>query len=296
MKRKNCLRFLCHVALYFGIILLFAVINWRTFEFNSTSFFVSEQLNKRLKRYDVLSQSFDLASYHRDVKDMMPITISEFDDLINPTLDSLDALNMAIESRRQHMEELEAEIDSIKMVVDAERVAEIDSIRRSFLSVYQQKIDSIENCMAGKDSTTTVLDGTYVAFANAKLEYARKWAEIESRIMENYDLLGGPIGESFLQKNDEFIKMRIEMSEDEQSRREISSRIRSLSHYFHLNRRNAVTFWDFLYYSICVGTTVSFGDIAPNSGWTRFLAVFELLLCVCLVAYILGFLRPRDTE
>ena len=49
----------------------------------------------------------------------------------------------------------------------------------------------------------------------------------------------------------------------------------------------SVGFLDFLYYSICVSTTVSFGDIAPNNGWTRFLAIAELLLCVLLLAVLL---------
>ena len=50
----------------------------------------------------------------------------------------------------------------------------------------------------------------------------------------------------------------------------------------------SVGFWDFLYYSICVSTTVSFGDIAPNNGWTRFLAVLEILLCMILLGILLN--------
>lgn len=62
---------------------------------------------------------------------------------------------------------------------------------------------------------------------------------------------------------------------------------------FHENRREAVGFMDFLYYSVCVSTTVSFGDIAPNSGFTRTVAIIELLLCILLVGIVLDKINKK---
>ena len=62
---------------------------------------------------------------------------------------------------------------------------------------------------------------------------------------------------------------------------------------FHNNRHESVGLLDFFYYSICVSTTVSFGDIAPNNGWTRFLAIVELLVCVFLLAILLDGVSKR---
>ena len=76
------------------------------------------------------------------------------------------------------------------------------------------------------------------------------------------------------------------INELEQTRRDISSRIRDLTIDFHKNRLDAVNYLDFVYYSICVSTTVSFGDIAPNNCLTRTIAIIELLLCIILVAAI----------
>lgn len=42
-----------------------------------------------------------------------------------------------------------------------------------------------------------------------------------------------------------------------------------------------------------MSTTVSFGDIAPNNGWTRFLAIVELLVCVFLLAILLDGVSKR---
>ena len=67
----------------------------------------------------------------------------------------------------------------------------------------------------------------------------------------------------------------------------MSHGVRDLISSFHNNSHDSVWLLDFFYYSICVSTTVSFGDIAPNNGWTRFLAIAELLLCVLLLAVLL---------
>lgn len=287
-------RFWTFVVLFFGVVYFFACINCIAFKFNTTSFLISDQLNKRLERYDVLSYSFDIASYHRDVKDAMPVKISDYDDMIDPTLDSLDALNRITESKKEYQKYLEMVLDSVGRKLGQERTTEIDSIRRSYLSVYQHGIDSIEQYMIGKDSTELILDGTYIELANKKLEYAIKWNEIESRIMDNYDLMGGSaLRDTFSRLQNELIGLIVEIPKYEIARREIGGRIRSLSGQYHSNRREAVHFLDFLYYSICVGTTVSFGDIAPNCGWTRLFAVVELLICVGLLAYILEFIKPR---
>lgn len=55
---------------------------------------------------------------------------------------------------------------------------------------------------------------------------------------------------------------------------------------FHKNRINSVGFWDFLYYSLCVSVSVSFGDIAPNNSCTRAIAIIELLFCLALIGVI----------
>ncbi len=62
---------------------------------------------------------------------------------------------------------------------------------------------------------------------------------------------------------------------------------------FHNNRHESVGLLDFFYYSICVSTTVSFGDIAPNNGWTRFLVIVELLVCV-FVGHLVGWGVEED--
>ena len=61
---------------YIIIVVFFAFINWISFNRNSTSYLISDQLNKSIKRYDFLTDSLDKEEYHLNAKDEMPITIS----------------------------------------------------------------------------------------------------------------------------------------------------------------------------------------------------------------------------
>lgn len=47
-------------------------------------------------------------------------------------------------------------------------------------------------------------------------------------------------------------------------------------------------FWDFLYFSTIVQTTVGFGDILPNSTVVRLVSVFRVLLGDAALIYILN--------
>lgn len=49
----------------------------------------------------------------------------------------------------------------------------------------------------------------------------------------------------------------------------------------------------YMYYSLCVGTTMSFGANAPNSGAARLIAAIEIILCIVLVGLIVGLLLGR---
>lgn len=92
---------------------------------------------------------------------------------------------------------------------------------------------------------------------------------------------------------EERIQLSKEIETLESARRDISDRIREASVLFHNNRLESVSFWDFVYYSICVSTTTSFGDIAPNNAWTRRVTIAELLACMLLVAIIISKIKKN---
>lgn len=65
MKRKSKNKSIVGLVFtYFLVVILFAAINWAIFRKNTTSFLISEQLNKRVDRYEFVTTEFNLATYH----------------------------------------------------------------------------------------------------------------------------------------------------------------------------------------------------------------------------------------
>lgn len=275
------------IVAYFFVVAVFAVINWIIFMYNSTSFLISEQLNKYVDRYEFLDPEIDLAAYHRNAKDNMPITIDGFTALVKPSFEQLETINDSLLLKRNLLSDCREKWDSLGNIASAMRKDSIGRVRERLLSGCQERIDSLQRFMDGKDSTEMIIEGKYVEMAQLQYEYAKKNAEVQSMMVQ---YIGNFIPDSLSHQirwcNENYMWLTMDISKLEQERRDVSSKIRNLTIDFHENRRNAVSFTDFVYYSICVSTTVSFGDIAPNNGLTRMVAIMELLLCIILVGAI----------
>lgn len=283
-EEKRLLKF---IGIYLFIVVLFATINWLVFNINTTSFLISEQLNKYVGQHEYLNPEIDLAAYHRNAKDNMPITIDGFSAMMKPTFERLEATNDSLSFNQHRLNACIQEWDSLSRIASAMRYDSVKLLRERMLSGYQEKIDSLRRFLEGKDSTRMIIEGKYVEMAQLQYEYAKRNAEIQSLIGQ---YIGNFIPDSLSRQirkcNEGYLEITIEIQELEQQRRDVSSQIRNLIVDFHENRRDAVGFLDFLYYSICVSTTVSFGDIAPNSGLTRVIAIIELLFCIIIVGII----------
>ena len=283
-EEKRLLKF---IGIYLFIVVLFATINWLVFNINTTSFLISEQLNKYVGQHEYLNPEIDLAAYHRNAKDNMPITIDGFSAMMKPTFERLEATNDSLSFNQHRLNACIQEWDSLSRIASAMRYDSVKLLKERMLSGYQEKIDSLRRFLEGKDSTRMIIEGKYVEMAQLQYEYAKRNAEIQSLIGQ---YIGNFIPDSLSRQirkcNEGYLEITIEIQELEQQRRDVSSQIRNLIVDFHENRRDAVGFLDFLYYSICVSTTVSFGDIAPNSGLTRVIAIIELLFCIIIVGII----------
>lgn len=282
---------------YVFVVVLFAIINYLMFLYNSTSYLISEQLNKHIQRYDFLDPNIDLAGFHKDTKDAMPITIDGFIEQVKPSFDSLQAVNDSLSFTQTALNNCTERWDSLSRTASAMRDDSVKRVRERLLSVYQERIDSLSQYMEGKDSTEMIIAGKYVEMAQLQYEYAKKNAKVQSMIVEYWgSFIPDSLSHRIRRCNEDYIWLAMEVQKFEQSRRDVSTRIRNASISFHRNRLDAVSFLDFLYYSICVSTTVSFGDIAPNNGSTRFVAILELLFCLVIVGYIVDRIIKKREE
>lgn len=289
---------LAMIILYVFLVVLFATINWVIFFNNSTAFLISDQLNKYVERYEFLQPDIDLAAYHRNAKDSMPITISDFSNMIRPDLEKLQSTNDSLRMKKDAFEKCVAQWDSLSRIASEMRNDSVNKIREKLLSGRQERIDSLRRYLEGKDSTQMIIEGKYVELAQLQYEYARENAKIEAMLSQ---YIGNFIPESLSHQirrcNEDYMQLTFDVQEEESERRNVTSKIRQSTIDFHENRLESVSWVDFLYYSICVSTTVSFGDIAPNNGTARFFAILELLICLFIVGYIVDrIIKRREGE
>ena len=277
------------IGFYVCVVLIFAGVNYLIFRYDSTSYIISEQMNKHIDRYEFLNPDLDLASYHRNAKDEMPITIDGFSKLIKPLLLQLDTLNTSLSENGVAIDRYNSELDALLGNASAQRSDSIGRFIDKYLTYVNARIDSLKNYMAEKDSTEMIIAGVNMELARLEVEKAEENARLHKFVMSHY---GSYIPDSTNLKIDSLSEKHYDaVSKNmvlEGNRRNLSDSIRTLTIQFHENRLNAITFWDFLYYSFCVSTTVSFGDIAPNNSLTRIVAVIELILCICIVGIILN--------
>ena len=162
------------------------------------------------------------------------------------------------------------------------------------LYVYQHRVDSLTEYLDGLDSTIMILQGKYVELSHLELELAEQRAKVSSYVLEHYgSFIRNSLASQFEEINNNYINLMIDISKKEQQRRDVISNIKNQVKEFHDNRYESISFGDFLYYSICVSTTVSFGDIAPNNSLSRWLAIIELLSCLILVAVIIERIKNK---
>lgn len=285
-----------YIGKYITIVLAFAVVNWLTFKRDTTAFLVSEQMNKHLVRYDLLNNDLDLASFHANAKDVMPVSVEGFAAVLSPEMMRLSIVNDSLQMYERQLSLLKWQMDSLVQLAGEERDSIADAYRKVALQKYEQALDSLSQVMARMDSSEFVENGMLLKKANLEYEYAVENKKVLDHISENlWGSFSSQTHELLADCSSEIENCSRSISSLEFERKNLVRSIRDEVNRFHLNRSTSVTFLDFLYYSICVSTTVSFGDIAPNNGWTRLLAVVELLSCLVLVSFVVNGITMRKS-
>ncbi len=286
-----------YIFYYLGVVLLFSFINWVVFCCNSTSFLISEQMNKHLGRYDFVSKEFNLAEFHASTKDLMPVSVDGFVGVVSSKLMRLSEVNDTLLLYTRQLDSLHMLVDSLNLVAGVHRDTNVCAYVEAAMRPYKYKLDSIEQAMVGMDSTDMISNGFLIEESRLQVDYAVKYKDVLDYVFRNLQAFI-PFEDVEL-RNDCFSKIVSRGGEKRSLEQERCNLVRSFqesSSQFHENRRLSVGFFDFLYYSICVSTTVSFGDIAPNNGLTRLFAILELLSCILLVSKIINELNKKRNE
>lgn len=277
-----------YIGWYIGIVLVSAVVNWVVFKFDTTSFVISEQLNKHMVRYDLLSNDLNFSEFHANAKDLMPVSLDGFAGAVASKLMRLSNINDSLSVYERQLEWLKGQLDSVRRVAESNRTLVAEDYRTKALKDAKQRLDSLRQLMAVMDSTVFIEKGLLIEEAHLELDYAIENKRVTDYISENMRNMIPPGDRDLMDEySSKIVACSVRKSSLEYERNDIARTFREDVNQFHRNRSSSVNLLDFLYYSVCVSTTVSFGDIAPNNGLTRFLAVLELLSCIVLVSFIL---------
>lgn len=291
--RKNKF-FYRYIFWYFIIVFSFATAYWLMFNYNSTSFLIADQYNKNLNFYYYYDSKAILEEIKKAQKDYEPFSIKEFYDSIKPDYNSLKNSYDSLMICEQQYDECMSELNRINDESDDIRGLKIQEYKDNQLRSYKQRIDSLDNYLKGKDSVEMIISGKYIELSKLKLDYANKNAEVCSYVLEHYgDFLPDSLKLRIEHLSNEYVRFSSLDNDYQHSVRITFIKIQDFKNSFHKNRVDNISYWDFVYYSICVSTTVSFGDIAPNNGWARFVSILELLICIALIGYIISLFKNK---
>jgi hypothetical protein len=126
---------------------------------------------------------------------------------------------------------------------------------------------------------------------NAKVSTAAKSLEVKQHIVRNYGSFGDP---QLLEKSRAVFNQLTAIEDEEMANHrafsDLTDKARELLRKQRESIRNRIGFVDFLYFSMGVATTTTFGDIIPNARRVRLLVVIQLLVCTAIFTWLLSHL------
>jgi len=273
-------------------ILLFAVIYFLMFRINTANFYISDEFNERVNaRYIEREQGtlYDIPDWS-----VIPFSIDEFNQRIKPVNDTLQQTYHIIDNLVISRDELESKSENLYFVFAKSREMDIEQYRenslRCLLDSVKRQEEEIAACLArGVTEEQLILNGCYVNLASMKYKYASKSLQVSDYVLKNYGSFGDRLMlDSLNVVNRKILDAGNEIWKLEDKKREYFNLYEDMTRAFHRQRIEKVSFTDFLYFSLLIATSNSFGDIVPNSSIARTLVSIQLLIGIICVGLILN--------
>ena len=278
--------------LFISSILLFAVIYFLMFRINTANFYIADEFNERVNARYIEREHGTLY----DIPDwsVIPFSIDDFNQRIKPVNDTLQQTYCMIDNLVISRDELEAQSKNLYFVFSESREMDIEQYRenslRCLLDSVKRQEEEIAACLArGVTEESLILNGCYVNLASKKYEYASKSLQVSDYILKNYGAFGDRLMlDSLNVVNRKILDIGNEIWKLEEKKRECFNLYEDMTRAFHWQRIEKVGFTDFVYFSLLIATSNSFGDIVPNSSIARTLVSTQLLIGIICVGLILN--------
>ncbi|MDR9740590.1 ion channel [Proteus terrae] len=215
----------------------------------------SEEVLKAKKEFDrLISQKINLESI-----------LSEQESKIKLLYE--DMLKAWKRNKQVYDEEMSLKYDNELIIKENERNA---------ILLQKNKIheDQFNNILADKNREIIY---TKIRIATAKY-YDSKYIESHAgdfhdpKLVSEYDMANKIIDST---------RSKLTINDNEMVK--IKNNVQDLLNKF---QKEDLNFWDFLYYSIGISTTTTFGDLVANSRWVRAIVCLQLLLSILVLAVV----------
>ena len=273
------------VSIYLITILLFSVVYYLFFLTNTASFYVSSQYNERVRSvWDAIEHEGIF-----EIKDLteVPFALDEFNQRIRNINDSIIASYDYEAALKAEQESVKISIDQVYSRLEDSRYEQVEEFKSKHLQPYQDSLERFKNFIAqlGLDEKEMISKGYYLELAKLELVVAQKNSELCDYVLSNWSGFGDRAHyDSYDTLVTRDLDIQNKLSECQEKRRDWLARYNQLVKDFHWNRIEKVRFIDFVHFSLLVSTSNSFGDILPNTTYTRILVSIQLLIGIFLLA------------
>jgi len=287
---------------YFTIVLIFAAMYSILWERSPDSFIVNDDLNMTpfVEARNVLwgNEDYQVSSVTTLSKlkselDALYTKMATHEEKASNTDEELKELTSFEKSVYSKMEE-EREISIEKYKI--KELSENESIGKEYVLEIERKEEKLKAIEDPSKRLTLIIElgDRRVEYANFRVLAAQKEYDVYSYILSNFGSFASrETINRVMELRDRRINLLKESSSLQISAGEVRGQISELLNLHYKKRKNRLGFVDFLYYSIGISTTTTFGDITANSKTARTLVGIQLILCVIVVGMFLNSLNYK---
>lgn len=295
------------------LTLIFSVIYWVAWMARSDSFIINKEFNlnpvEQIRERVLLSYTSIDGAVMPEHPVLQPIGLEEM-TLALVELDSLTReINSSLTPLNIRLKSLETESGRISRLHSQAMSDNMEAYRTKELAPAEAEVKRRAEAVASMERTQGLSPNSYqkiilaearVELASARLTEATKSAQVATYILDNIGTFADSYTTEAIQKLDANLQHGAAERESLMlSLRQLRERTSQTAASWRERRTDRLGWLDFVYFSVAVSSSTTFGDIIPNTRLVRMAALAQLLVSIFLLGYLVslaGALPRQDAD
>jgi uncharacterized coiled-coil protein SlyX len=282
-------------------VLVSSVIYWLTWQFRPDYYVVQGEVNL----YPIGNVDSLLWEGQYRAAPLEARELSELSTESNRLVKAAKDLREREFNLRNEITRLEAELKNLSRRLEDNRSKRIEQFRHQQLDVLQDDRDQLESKIVELEKGSPNEEGVYhplrTVVAEMRLDLSRrdlnlatKRLEVAKKIVDDFGEFAEPADwQQFKAVYDQIGINQKEIGEIYSADAKLRLEAYDLVVKWRQQRSSRLSFADFIYFSIGVSTTTTFGDIIPNHSVTRSIVTGQLLVSIIIVGLFVNSLSPN---